>query len=77
MSRNIIIFLLAFTSCYVKHRKIETPVNFINHVVADTGVYSGDSIAILADLYLKMKNHTASFSNPEYFDSTVLLIQFV
>ncbi|WP_133054604.1 hypothetical protein [Niastella populi] len=77
MSRNIIIFIFFFTSCFVKHKERGTPENFINHVIADASIYSRDSVAILADLYFKMKNHTASFTNPEYFDSTVLFIDTI
>jgi len=77
MSRTVIIIFFALTSCYVKHKQRGTPENFINQVIVDPAIYSRDSIAILADLYSKMKNHTASFANREYFDSTVLFVDTI
>ncbi len=77
MPKNIIIFLLTLASCNGNSQQLETPKEFINKVTVDVSVYSNDSAAIVADLYLKMKNHEASFTNPEYFDSTVLAIDTI
>ncbi len=77
MFRSIIIFLFALTSCYGKGQKLETPKEFLNQVTVDGGLYSKDSAAIIADLYSKMKNHEASFTNPEYFDSTILVVDTI
>lgn len=74
MSRSILFFLFAMTSCNGNSQKLETPKEFINQVTVDNSVYSKDSVAIIADLYLKMRNQEASFNNPEYFESTILAI---
>ena len=49
----------------------------INRVSIDKAMYLRDSTAIVANLYQKMKNHEGSFTNPEYFDSTVLIIDTI
>src|SRR5436190_1279038 len=77
MYRNIIIFLFAFACCNGNSQQLETPKQFLNHVTAAAGLYSKDSTALVAALYTKMKNHEASFANPEYFDSTVLMIDTI
>ena len=77
MFRNIIFFLFALISCNGNSQKLETPKEFINQVTVENSIYSKDSVAILADLNLKMRNHEASFTNPEYFDSTVLAIDTI
>lgn len=78
MFRNIIItFLFALSSCKGNSQQMETPKDFVNYVRVDTSIYFKDSAAILDDLYRKMKNHEASFTNPEYFDSTELIIDTV
>jgi len=77
MSRNIIFLLFVLASCTGNSQHIETPPEFINHVLVDNGIYTKDSTAILADLYLKMRNHEASFVNSEYFDSTILTVDTI
>lgn len=77
MFRNIIIVLLGLTSCNGNSQKLETPKEFINKVTVGASFYSKDSAVVAADLYLKMKNHQASFTNREYFDSTVLEIDTI
>jgi hypothetical protein len=77
MFRNIIIFIFALASCNGNSQQLETPEEFLNHVTIEPVTYSKDSTAIIADLYIKMKNHEASFANPEYFDSTVLMIDTI
>lgn len=77
MYRIIVFFLFALVSCNVNSQKKKTPQEFINKVVVNSSTYSKDSVAILDDLYLKMKNHEASFTNPEYFDSTILLVDTI
>ena len=63
MYRIIVFFLFALVSCNVNSQKKKTPQEFINKVVVNSSTYSKDSVAILDDLYLKMKNHEASFTN--------------
>ncbi|MBZ5856416.1 hypothetical protein [Flavihumibacter profundi] len=77
MFRNIILFLFTLSSCNGNSQRLETPKEFINQVTIDNSVYSKDSVAILADMYSKMRNREASFTNPEYFDSTVLTIDTI
>src|SRR5581483_1669206 len=76
MLKNIIILIFVFISCNNINQKA-TPKDFINQVTVDASVYSRDSFAIMSDLYLKMKNHEASYQNSEYFDSTVLSIDTI
>ena len=75
--RSIIFFLFALTSCKGNSQQLATPKAFLNVVKVDAVLYSKDSAAILADLYKKMKNREPFFQNPEYFDSTVLMIDTV
>lgn len=77
MLKNILIFLFVFVSCNRQGQQLETPEEFINNVAVDSAIYSKDGAAILSNLYSKMKNHEASFTNPEYFDSTELLIDTI
>lgn len=77
MFRVFIFFLFCLMSCNINSQKKGTPKEFINNVIVDSLIYSKDSAVILADLYMKMKNHEASFTNPEYFDSTELIIDTI
>ncbi len=77
MFRVIVFFLLAFISCNGSGQQKKTPKEFINEVKVDKAIYSKDSTAIVANLYQKMKNHEASFTNPEYYDSTALIIDTI
>ena len=43
----------------------------------DKAIYFRDSLAIATNLYQKIKNHEASFTNPEYYDSTILIIDTI
>jgi hypothetical protein len=74
MKKYLIILLLYLASCTGNNQQSNTPEEFINHVTVDADRYSADSIAILNDLYIKMKSHQASFGNSEYYDSTLLII---
>lgn len=74
MFRVFIFFLFCLMSCNFKSQKKGTPKEFINNVIVDSLIYSKDSAKVLAELYMKMKNHEASFENPEYFDFTELII---
>ncbi|MDQ6763708.1 MAG: hypothetical protein M3015_13920 [Bacteroidota bacterium] len=73
----IVFFLLAFISCNGSSQQKKTPKEFINEVNVGKAIYSRDSTTIVANLYQKMKNHEASFTNPEYYDSTVLIIDTI
>lgn len=77
MFRIIVFFLLALISCNGSSQQKKTPKEFVSEVVVDKAAYSRDSTAIVADLYQKMKNHEASFTNPEYYDSTVLMVDTI
>ncbi len=77
MFRIIVFFLLALISCNESDKQKKTPKEFVSAVVVDKAIYLGDSTSIVADLYKKMKNHEASFTNPEYYDSTVLVIDTI
>jgi hypothetical protein len=77
MFKVIVFFLLAFASCNGSSQYKKTPKEFINEVMVDKAIYSRDSAAVVANLYQKMKNHKASFTNPEYYDSTVLIIDTI
>lgn len=77
MFRIIVFFLITFISCNGSGQQKKTPKEFASAVVIDKAAYLRDSTAIVADLYQKMKNHEASFSNPEYCDSTVLMIDTI
>ena len=70
------LLLLFFLSCNRKG-KVNTPKDFVNNVTVNSSLYSKDSASILFDLYDKMKNHEASFQNPEYFDTTKLYLDIV
>ena len=70
------LILITFISCN-RSGKINTPKEFVNNISINPSLYSKDSTAILLNLYAKMKNHEASFQNPEYFDSTQLYIDTV
>lgn len=77
MNKFLISFILiTFFSCN-RSGKVDTPEEFVNNVTINPSLYSKDSTTILLDLYAKMKNHEASFRNPEYFDSTQLYIDTV
>lgn len=77
MLRVFVFFLVCLTACNSNSQKKETSKEFINNVIVDSAIYSKDSEAILTDLYKKMKNHEASFTNPEYFEFTELIIDTV
>ena len=72
----ISLILLTFISCN-RSGKVNTPIDFVNNVILNPSLYTRDSASILFNLYGKMKNHEASFQNPEYFDSTKLYIDTV
>lgn len=73
----ILLIYFALVSCNGNGQQLETPKEFINHVTVGTKLYSKDSIAILSALYTKMRNHQESFTNSEYFDSTILLLDTI
>jgi hypothetical protein len=77
MFRALIFFVLSLTGCNGKSQKLETPKEFINNVAVDSAIYLKDKAAILDSLYGKMKRHEASFTNPEYYDSTELSIDTI
>ena len=77
MFRIFLFFLLALVSCNGNSQQQKTPKELISEVFVDKAAYSKDSIAIVTDLYQKMKKHEASFTNPEYYDSTVLMIDTI
>lgn len=77
MYRIITVFLFALASWNCNSQQMKTPKEYINSVQVNASTYSKDSIAILANLYTKMKNHEASFTNPEYFDSTEIIIDTI
>jgi len=77
MFKTLLIFIFFITACSGHSQRKETPREFINNVLVDSNLYSKDRNDILADLRLKMENHQASFSNPEYFDSTILIIDTI
>jgi len=77
MFRIILYFLLCLVSCNGNNQQKKTKKYFINKVEVEKASYSKDSRAILGELYVKMKNHQASFKNPEYFDSTVLMVDTI
>jgi hypothetical protein len=77
MSRFIVFFIILLIACNGNDQQTVTPKEFLNHVIVNDTVYSKDSVAIIADLYTKLKNHEASFTNQEYFDSTVLVIDTI
>src|SRR5258706_13075320 len=74
MNKLLILILLFCLSC---NRRVNTPKDFVNHVTVKHSLYSRDSNSILIDLYKKMKNHEASFQNPECFDSTKLYLDTI
>ena len=76
MTKFLFLILLIFFSCNENNR-VYTPKNYLNNISVNYALYTKDSIAILANLYGKMKNHEASFQNPEYFDSTKLYLDTV
>jgi len=76
MFKTLIIIFLFLSACN-KNGKLTTPKEFINNVTVEPSLYSKDSISILNALYNKMRNHEASFQNPEYFDSTRLYLDTV
>ena len=77
MVRAILIFTFFLNGCVGQGQKKETPKEFLNNVVVDAVFYLKDSAALLDDLRSKMINHKESFSNPEYFDSTILIIDTI
>lgn len=77
MFRSLIFFVLSLTACNGRSQKLETPKEFINSVVVDSAIYSKDKAMILDSLYMKMKKHEATFTNPEYYDSTELSVDTI
>lgn len=77
MSRILIFFILSIAACNGSSQKIETPKEFINNVIIDSAIYLKDRVAILDSLYMKMKKHEATFTNPEYYDSTELTVDTI
>src|SRR6202008_3820051 len=75
-NKLIIPILLCFLCCN-RSGRVNTPRGFVNQVTVEPSLYRRDSISILRNLYDKMKNHEASFQNPEYFDSTTLYLDTV
>ena len=76
MYRFSIVTFLIIISCN-RSGRVNTPNDFINDITVKPHLYSSDSVAILVDLYNKMRNHEASFQNPEYFDSTRLYLDTI
>jgi hypothetical protein len=77
MNKLFIPFLFLFFHSCNRGGNVDTPKEFVNNVTVNPSLYSKDSNSILIDLYNKMENHTASFQNPEYFDSTRLYLDTV
>jgi len=77
MMKTLVLFLFVLASCNGISQKKGTPHDYRNNVIVSAAVYSKDSLEILSELYAKMKNHEASFTNPEFFDSTKLLIDSI
>jgi hypothetical protein len=77
MLKICIFFLFFLEACNGTSQKKETPQDFINNVIVDSAIYSKDRMAILDSLYMKMKKHEASFTNPEYYDSTELSVDTI
>ncbi len=77
MIRILIFFILFLAACNGSGQKVETPKEFINNIIVDSATYSKDKAAVLDNLYIKMKKHEDSFTNPEYYDSTELSIDTI
>jgi hypothetical protein len=77
MFKAKIFLIFALFACNGNSQQVVTPREFLNRVTVEESVYSQDSAVIVADLYAKMKNHEASFSNREYFDSTILVVDTI
>jgi len=78
MLKNYICFLfIILMSCNYGQRRGTTPWEFLNKVIVNDSLYKKDSIAILVDLYAKMKSHKESFNHPEYFDSTLIIVDSI
>ena len=74
MLRILSISILFLSACGQIFRKKGTPDQYVNNVQVDPIQYSKDSAAIADSLDALLKNHKASFGNPEYYDSTVLIV---
>jgi hypothetical protein len=77
MFRALIFVVLFLIACNGSSQKLETPKEFVSNVVVDDSMYVRDKAAILDSLYWKMKRHEATFTNPEYYDSTELSVDTV
>lgn len=77
MFRLLILLFFFLSACKVNTPKTGTPPEFVNSIIPDSSMYAKDKMVILDSLYEKMKNHQASFSNPEYFDSTELSVDTI
>lgn len=71
---SFLLFIL-FVSCDTG--RIKTSKEHINNVTVEAPFYTKDSNALCTQLYDSMKNHTASFTNPEYFEATQLIIDTI
>jgi hypothetical protein len=75
--RFILISILFFYSCTGGNQFKRTPEKFRNHSVIAKNIYRKDSLFLISDFYKKMKNHYGSFSNAEYYDSTIVIIDSI
>ncbi len=77
MIKIILLFCFAIMGCTGNNQRSATPKEFLNHVQVDDATYQKDKTSILDSLYMKMKRHQESFSNPEFDDSTELMIDTI
>ena len=75
--KNLYIIILLFGVLSCKNSKEKIPDKYINNVNVDPELYKKDKFSILDSLYAKLKRHESSFSNSEYFDSTLLIIDSI
>lgn len=75
MSKFLILLLIFFVYCNTG--RVKTSKEYINNEAVESSFYTKDSLGLYGQLFDSMINHTASFTNPEYFDSTQLIIDTI
>ncbi len=73
----VFFFSINFTGCRFTNSDSNTEEKFRNNIVVNKDVYSLDSIKLLEQLKLFLRNHNGSFSSKEYFDSKELSIDTI
>jgi hypothetical protein len=77
MYKLIFVLILLFSFCKGSDHEKKTPREFRSAVYPGDDIYQKDSAALVQILYEQLKNHKQAFTNSEYFESTIIIVDSI